>query len=290
MNRGLWLILGMGGLLLVALFYTVYYFEESEPWGQRVAVVRVVGMISMDGYGPSVDPHEIGDMIMEAEANPSVKAIVVEIDSPGGSPVGSDEIARYVEDAEKPVVTWIGDVGASGGYWVAASGDYVMAHPMSLTGSIGAYSMVVTIPGLLEKWDVGTETIKSGKYKDIGSPFRNMTEEEKAILQEMIDEIEVEFVDHIAENREMEVEDVRKIADGKPFSGRKALEYGLVDELGNREDAVRKAGELGGIVGEPEIIVLEIEAPLFESLFTKISENIGYGIGSGLKDGFINIQ
>jgi len=290
MNRNFWLIVGAGALLVFALFYTVYSFEDSEPWGERVAVVRVVGMISVDGYGARTNPQDIGDLIDKAEENPSVKAIVLEIDSPGGTPVGSDEIARHVEDAEKPIVVWIADVGASGGYWIAASGDYVMAHPMSLTGSIGAYSMVITIPGLLEEWDIGSETIKSGKYKDIGTPFREMTGEEREILQDMVDDIHTEFVSHIAEQRGMSVEEVEAIADGRPFSGREALELGLVDGLGNREDAIDKAAELGGISGEPEILVLEVSEPFFNSFFSKAAENIGYGIGAGLRDNLIRLQ
>lgn len=290
MNRGFLLIVAAGVLLLAALFYTVYAFDESEPWGERVAVIRVVGMLSVDGYGPSVNPQDIADLIEAAEENPSVKAIVIEIDSTGGSGVAADEIARYMRDAEKPVVTWIGDVGASAGYWVAASGDYVMAHPLSLTGSIGAYSMIVTFPGLLDRYDVDVEMVKSAEYKDIGSPFRNMTGEEREILQEMIDYVVDEFVIYVAEQRGMEVEEVREIADGRPFSGKKALELGLVDGLGNRKDAVNKAAELGGIVGEPEVIVLEVSEPLFGSIFSKAAESFGYGLGAGVNDNLITLQ
>ena len=279
-------IIVCAALLVSSLVYTFFSIEGTEPWEEKVAIVRMVGTISPSELGQTVNPRDVKELIREAEENPSVKAIVIEIDSPGGSPVSSDEIARAIKDAEKPVVAWMGDVGASGAYWVASAADRVVAHPMSITGSIGAYSMIFTISGFMEEYGLDAEVVKSAEFKDVGSLFRNATPEEIAIFQEIVDEIHEEFVQEVAGNRGLEVEEVRKLADGKPFTGKHAKEVGLVDELGNLEDAIQLAAELGGIVGEAETVVLEMEKPFLPYLFSKVSENFGYGFGSGIAQNF----
>ncbi|MFH1786839.1 MAG: signal peptide peptidase SppA [archaeon] len=264
-----YLVLIVVGLLFIgSVTYSYMAFTDGFPWGDKIAVIEINGPIDFGPMQNGVAPVQIASLIKEAEENPSVKAIVLEINSPGGSPVSSDEIARAVRDAEKPTVAWLGDIAASGGYWIAASADKIVAHPMSVTGSIGAFSLLVELSDLMDDVGVNVEYIQSAEYKSLGSPFHNATDEEKQILLDMVLEIHEQFVQTVAESRGMDVEAVRKIADGRPFSGRTAYELGLVDSLGNEQDAIELAKELGGVEGEPEIIRMQPKKPLFLDLFS----------------------
>lgn len=187
-----------------------------------------------------------------------VKAIVLDINSPGGS-IGSVQelyslIGRIRRESKKPVVALLGDVAASGGYYVAAACDKVVAYPGTLVGSIGVIFQHGNIEGLLKKLGVQSGVIKSGKMKDIGSMTRPMTPEERALLQALIDDAYGQFVAAVAEGRRMPEGKVRPLADGRIFSGRQALEAGLVDKLGDHDDALMLAGELGGIAGRPRVV------------------------------------
>jgi protease-4 len=186
-----------------------------------------------------------------------VKAIVLDINSPGGS-VGAvqeiySNILRVRREKRIPVVAIFGDVAASGGYYIAAACDKVIAHPGSLTGSIGVIFSVTNFEGLLSKIGVKADPIKSGKHKDIGSPTRPMTPEERKILQSLIDDAYSQFVVAISTGRGLPEEKVRELADGRIYSGRQALDAGLVDALGDSQDALELAAKLGGIRGKPRV-------------------------------------
>jgi protease-4 len=186
-----------------------------------------------------------------------VKAIVLDINSPGGS-VGAvqelySQILRVRKEKRIPVVALFGDVSASGGYYIAAACDKIVAHPGTLTGSIGVIFSVSNLEGLFRKIGFKTEPIKSGRLKDIGSPARPMTPEEREILQALIDDAYGQFVAAVSLGRKMPKERVRALADGRIFSGRQALEVGLVDFLGDSTDALELAGKLVGIKGRPQI-------------------------------------
>ncbi len=282
MNKLAILFLGALLFLVISVMVASAIAFQEEPWAERIAVIPIEGTIVSGraiGVGDA-DAWSVIDSIESADKNPSVKAILIEINSPGGSPVASAEIAGAIKSAKKPTVAWIGEVGASGGYWVASAADKVVAHPMSLTGSIGAYSMVIEAEGLMEKLGLSQETIKSGEFKDMGTPFRNMTDAERALFQETVLEIKKQFVDTVARNRNLSREAVMKIADGRPFLGTKALELGLVDSLGSEKDAVKLAAKLGDTTTEKTLLYSSQANPL-NTLLSQASASLGYGVSKG---------
>jgi protease-4 len=248
------------------------------PAGDAVAVIDLNGMIigraSQQAVSPQqvITPDRVADLLEQAENLSNVKAVVLRVDSPGGSVVASDEIYHMLLDFEKPVVIWMGDTAASGGYYISCGGDYVFAHPDTLTGSIGVISQFINAEELLDEVGVDVMVITSGTHKDMGSLFRDMTEEEREIWNTILDQIYADFVEVVAESRELSMEQVRELADGRIYTGQQALENDLVDEVGLSSDAVDKAAELAGIVGEPQVIELST-TPSFLDMF--------YGFQSG---------
>jgi len=243
----LWVL--FAGFLLVALANLLA--PDLDLSGEdRVAVIRVEGVI-LDAQ------QTVGDLKKFAES-PSVKAIVLRIDSPGGGVVPSQEIHDAVKRVRsknnKTVVASMGTVAASGGYYIAAATDRIIANPGTLTGSIGVIMELANLEGLLKKIGVESVVVKSGQHKDIGSPFRKMNEGDRHILQAVMDDVHSQFIEAVAEGRSLEVGDVRLLADGRIFTGRQAKDAKLVDELGDLEDAIKLAAEMGGIEGEPRVV------------------------------------
>lgn len=240
-------------------------------FGDAVAVIRLDGTITS---GPQdyfttrgITPGRVRSLLDRAAANSSVKAVVVRVNSPGGSVVASDEIYQALLAFEKPVVISMGDTAASGGYYISCGGDHVMAHPDTLTGSIGVISQFLNVEELMDKVGVDAVVITSGPRKDIGSPFREMTEEEKKLWEKIIDQVYEDFVEVVAEARDLPLEDVRELANGSIYTGQQALDLGLVDSVGAREDAINKAAELGGIEGDPRVIELKPTPSFFEIVY-----------------------
>ncbi|KAB2953829.1 signal peptide peptidase SppA [Heliorestis acidaminivorans] len=218
-----------------------------------VVVVRIEGLISGSGGSGGIlatGGPRIIDTLRQISEDPTVKAVVLRINSPGGTAAASQEIAQEVDRLRqkgKVVVTSMGDTAASGGYWIAARTDKIVANPATTTGSIGVIIDLVNLEELYDKIGYRSETIKSGPHKDITSPSRERTVEERQLLQEMVDDIYEQFVYVVAEGRNLPEEEVRKLADGRIFTGRQAQQVGLVDELGNFYDAVEIAADLAGI-------------------------------------------
>lgn len=285
MNKILLILLACAGILILSISLTALIALKQEPWKEKVAVIPIKGQFVEKGFLPGIDGgidiEEIKSFIKDAEENPSVKAILFVIDSPGGSPVVSAELAESVKQARKPTVSWIGDVGASGAYWAASAANKVVAHRMSITGSIGAYTSIIGLEGLLGKYGISEQTIKSGEFKDIGSPFRNMTEEEKKIFQQMVDDINSEFIKAVSENRKKPIEEIKKIADGRPYLGKTAFELGLVDQLGTEKDAIKLAASLGNSTTE-ETITYSKEKGFLAQYIGSSLYYLGYGIGKGI--------
>jgi len=245
---------------------------RSPGVGDAVAVLRLDGAITASTQDylttTGITPERVRSLLERAEGDPAVKAVVVRINSPGGSVVASDEIYRALLAYEKPVVISMGDTAASGGYYIACGGDHVIAHPDTLTGSIGVISQFLTFEGLLDKVGVDAVVITTGERKDIGSPYRDMTEQEKELWEGILDQVYQDFVDVVVEARELPEETVRELADGSIYTGRQALELELVDAVGAREDAIEKAGELGGITGRPRVIELRPQPTFLEMFYT----------------------
>jgi protease IV len=189
----------------------------------------------------------------------SIKAIVVRIDSPGGAVGPSQEIMEEINKTKKvkKVVASCGSMAASGGYYIASAADIIMANPGSATGSIGVIMQMANVQELTKKLGVDFFDIKAGALKDMGSPFKPMTPEEKAVFQSLLDNIHQQFIDDVAKNRKLPVEKVKALADGRVYTGQEAKALGLVDELGNYNDAVARAGRLGGIKGKIHTVCAE---------------------------------
>lgn len=199
-------------------------------------------------FGTStVSSQFIAKSIREADENPRVKAILLDINSPGGSAVASEEIAVAIKSAEKPVVALIRDIGASGAYWAASSADVIVASPLSVTGSVGATASYVEFSELMKKYGLGYERLVSGEYKDSGTPFRGLNENEKALLQEIIGLTGEYFLQSVVENRNLSSAQAEEISSGRIYLGSQAKKINLIDELGGMAKAENLLKERAGI-------------------------------------------
>jgi len=215
----------------------------SEPGDGKVGVVEIDGVIT--------DSKEVLSLIKRFREKDDIRAIVVRINSPGGVIGPSQEIYREIRKTTptKKVVASMGSIAASGGYYVAAATDGIVANPGTITGSIGVIMAYTNFRKVLDKVGMIPVVIKSGEYKDLGSPTKEMTKEERSVLQAFVDQAHRQFVAAVAEARKMDIERVKLLADGRIYTGEEAVKQGLVDRLGNFEDAIQWAGELGGIQG-----------------------------------------
>ncbi|MFZ0932531.1 MAG: signal peptide peptidase SppA [Syntrophobacteraceae bacterium] len=236
------------GVVLTGVIVWLVFGVDLSVKGNRVGLIDIKGTI--------INSQDTLKQITDFRKESSIKAIVLRIDSPGGSVGPSQEIYREIRRTaqSKPVVASMGSVAASGGYYIASAASYIVANPGTITGSIGVIIHLPNLRELFGKIGYQMTTIKSGQFKDIGNPAREITPEEKELLQATIDETYHQFVRDVALARNLPEEHVRQVADGRIIMGEKALELKLVDQLGNFEDAVAKAGEMAKIVGEPEVI------------------------------------
>ncbi len=250
------------GLLALLFFLTIIIalLQKNVPIGDRIALVRI--------EGPIIDSKNAIEEIKDYTKDSSIKAIVIRVDSPGGAVAPSQEIYEEVRKAasKKTVVVSMGSVAASGGYYISSPATRIIANPGTLTGSIGVIMEIPNIEGLMNKVGIKTEVIKSGRHKDIASIFRGRSKEEREILQAVLDDVHEQFIMAVAEGRKMMPDDVRKIADGRVFTGKQAMKIGLVDELGNLEDAIKIASKLAGVKGEPEIVTKKERFSLIQLL------------------------
>ncbi|MBM3471719.1 MAG: signal peptide peptidase SppA [Armatimonadetes bacterium] len=246
--------------------------------GDTIGVISVEGIITGGGsispfFGATAGSDNITALFREAAKDDVVKAIVLRIDSPGGSAAASQEIYEAVEDYRqrtgKPVVASMSDVAASGGYYVAAPCSKIVALPATLTGSIGVIFETLEYHELLKKVGVKGNTMTSGPHKDMGSPFRAMTGEERKLFEAMIEDVYDQFVTAVADGRKMDKAKVKKLADGRVYTGRQAKEIGLVDELGSFRGAIKIAAEMARIEKEPTVKFYG-RMTLFEALFGEV--------------------
>lgn len=253
-------------LLFISLFLTI--FQKNIPIGSKLALIRI--------EGPIMDSKGTVDELKEYTKDKSIKAIVLRIDSPGGAVAPSQEIYEEVKKAvaKKKVVVSMGSVAASGGYYISAPATRIIANPGTLTGSIGVIMEIPNIEGLMNKIGIKTEVIKSGRHKDIASAFRAMGKEERGILQGVMDNVHEQFMKAVSEGRRLRIEEVRKIADGRIFTGEQAKTYGLVDELGTLEDAIKTAATLAGIKEEPEVVSKKDKLSVIDILRNKFPKEM----------------
>lgn len=249
-------ILGITLLVFVGILSGVFSLgfqflfgdERSFHLNGKIGIVPIEGIIS--------DSEKVVEQLQDFADDQGIRAVVLRINSPGGGVAPSQEIYQAVLELrkKKKVVVSMGSVAASGGYLVAAAADRILANPGTLTGSISAVIHYANVEELMKKIGVSSFVIKSGKFKDIGSPTRKMTEEERALVQGIVDDIYDQFVQVIAVNRKIPLQNVMKLADGRVFSGRQAKELGLVDGLGGLQDAVNLAASLAGMEGKPNVV------------------------------------
>lgn len=256
-------VIGLGVLSLINFLVP----DLDLSTGDRIALIRVEGVI--------LDSQTTIEDLKRFSENPSVKAIVIRIDSPGGGVVPSQEIYDAVKRVRnknnKAVIASMGSVAASGGYYIAAATDRIVANPGTLTGSIGVIMETANVEGLLQKIGVEGVVVKSGKYKDVGSPLRKMSSDERGLLQAVMDDVHKQFIEAVAEGRSIEIRAAQALADGRIFTGRQAKEAKLVDELGDLEDAIELAAEVVGIEGEPKVVEPRRRFSLREILDSKLS-------------------
>ena len=279
-----------GGLFLIffAFLWLAYGAVRGESprlaSGPRIGVVDVKGPIGM-GRG-SVESEPVLKLLKRYGEDSDMKAVVVRIDSPGGAVGTSQEILdglrRMAED--KVVVCAMGNLAASGGLLVAMGCDRIVAQPGTLTGSIGVISTFPNVNGLLKKIDVQMNTVTAGKLKDAGSPFREFSEADRSYWQELANRIHRQFIQAVAEGRDLPVEQVEKFADGRVFTGEQAVELGLVDELGGFQDAVDLAKELAEIRGEPRLIFPPDERSRFlEELLGGMAQKVAQAVAEAVR-------
>ena len=284
-KRTVWTALALLGLLVVAVIGVSLLISMTldSGWlgGEKVGVIRIEGVIT--------DSRETIDELRRFRDNPSIKAVVLRIDSPGGGVVPSQEIHAELLKARKDgrlkVVASMGNLAASGGYYIAVATDKIVANPGTLTGSIGVIMELANVQGLLEKVGVQSVVIKSGRYKDLASPFRAMSAEDRALLQSVLDDVHDQFIRAVATGRALKVEQVRDLADGRIFTGRQARTAKLVDELGDLQDSIKLAARLVGIEGEPRVV-----EPGKRFSFRDLLDNFFWGQGAQLVPSRINLK
>jgi len=273
---------------LLSYSIATFAFGASADIGDKVAVIPVKGMITLEGgtsfLTPLVSGNDLASQIKDADENKNVRAIVLEINSPGGTVLGSKVVADAVKNAEKPVVAVITETGASGGYWIASQADYIIADELSFVGSIGVLGSHLEFAGLLDDFNITYRKLTTGEYKDLGNPYREMTEEEEVLIMQRLDGIHDFFVTEVAYGRNMSEEDISELANGLFYLGYEAKDLGLIDDLGNKDYAIDIAKEIAGIT-DGSIKEYGEQEGMFDFLkkYTSYSSFlIGQGIGSVL--------
>lgn len=278
-------------IIWIALFVIASLIDRDDgskrDGSDKIAIVPIIGEITTSGSSSFPVPSEgasstsIINSLEKAEKDKNVRAIVLEINSPGGTVVASEEIANKVKSMEKPVVAWIREIGASGGYWIASGADSIVADPLSITGSIGVIGSYLEFSRLLDKYGIRYEGLTTGKYKDLGSPFKELTQEERGLLLSKMNIIHDAFVDEIARNRNMPRDRAESLSTGIFYIGKEAKEIGLVDKLGGKDVAIQTAKELAGIEDAEEIRYEERKGliEILGQLVSYQSYYLGRGIG-----------
>ncbi len=242
--------IGMIVVILAFFFFILFLTGHELPFGDRIGVVEIKGVITQSA--------NVIEQLQRYLDDDGVKAIILRIDSPGGGVGPSQEIYREVIKAKtktgKKVLVSMGSVAASGGYYIACASDLIVANGGTITGSIGVVVEFTNLEDLLKKIGVKGFVLKSGEHKDIGSPFREMSPEEKKILQDVVDNTHQQFIQAVATGRKLDRAKVAEIADGRIFTGEQAKQLGLVDRLGNLQDTIDIAAQMVGIVGKPSVI------------------------------------
>lgn len=279
---------------IIFIFFFASFFalpvDFQIPKG-NIALLSLNGIITVGDNIPSffdsgsVSSTKVVKIIEEIKKTPEIKGVILEINSPGGSPVASSEIGNAIKDLNKPVVAVIREMGASGGYWIASAADKIFANELSITGSIGVTASQLAFPELLKEYNITYRRLVAGKYKDAGSPYKKMTNEEKALFQNVLNLTYDSFIKEIANNRNLPIEKVKELATGFVYLGKEAKELGLIDELGGRKEAIDYLEKKLNITAE--IAEIKSQPGFFGALGASISK-FGFSIGQGFGESIIN--
>ncbi len=262
--------------LVIAILLISWIMQLSCNFGgNKVAVISLNGPIQSERggllfSGSVISPQLVRNELSRAKSDPAVKAIVLRIESPGGSVAACQEILSEIEQVKKPIVVSMGTVVASGGYYISAKADKIVALPGTLTGSIGVIAEVPNIKGLYQKLGIEIEVFKGGKHKDMYGGLRELTPEERGLMQVLTDQLYDQFVQVVAEGRHLSEEKTRELATGQLYTGVQAKELGLVDELGGISTAIDVAARLAGIE-KPKVEYYKREAPSLLSFLLGVS-------------------
>lgn len=273
-----WLLGIFSFLAVIVLFFVfsiVMLFNESDTEDISSGTAGTIAIVEVNE--PIVTSERIVNQIKRYRENTSIRAIVLRVESPGGGVSASQEIYQEIKKTReygKPIVVSMGAVAASGGYYIAVGASKIVANPGSITGSIGVISQFMHVNELFEKIGITSTTIKSGKLKDSGSPFRKPNDDDKKYFQEMIDDVYDQFVSTVAEERKLDKSLVKKYADGRVFTGRKAYELKLIDTLGTYQDAIKIAAGLAEIYGTPRVIKDRKKEKLSDLIFGEVRNEL----------------
>jgi protease-4 len=305
MKKLLYIITILAALFLTATLVSLFIkdtsfsmpdiFDSISASEKKVAIVPISGIIASSGSasildtGKIITPNEIERYIDSIKQDSSVDAVIFVINSPGGSPVASKDIADYIKTINKTKYAVIEDTGASGAYWVASSCDKIYANPMSVTGSIGVTSSYIDFANLMNKYGVDYNSLIAGNLKDMGSPYKNLTNQEREIFQKKINIVHDYFIKDIAKNRNISEEKVKALATGEFYLGSEAKTLNLIDEFGSKQTVLE---QLKTELNATKITPVEYkESESLLSYFTKASAyEIGRGIGASLSSYAINTQ
>jgi len=275
-------VVAIAGLLVFffILFYMIGQFTSRSgsgkfAFGDKIAVIEIRGVITQSSG--------IIEELRQYDEDAGVKAIILRVDSPGGGVGPSQEIYREIQKIrsgqKKKIITSMGSVAASGGYYIASASDFIVANPGTITGSIGVLMEFTNIEELFKKIGIKGVVLKSGEHKDLGSPFREMTPEEKKLIQSVIDNVHQQFIQAVMEGRKLDRSKVEPVADGRIMTGEQAKQLGLVDQLGNLQDAIETAARMVGIEGKPVVIYPKRKFSLFDLLIEGITEAVLKALG-----------
>jgi protease-4 len=283
------LLLVVLGMMLFATALAVYAIYILTYPQECVGVIEINGVISTETssgglFGtPTIGSGDVVKQIQEAESRGEIKAVVFEVNSPGGSVVASKEIYEAVRDLRKPKVAYFREVAASGAYYISAGTNYIISEPDALTGNIGVVATFEDMSGLFEKLGINYTIFKSGELKDMGSPYRPASEKEKELMKQIINEVFDEFKKVVIEGRgsRLNMEKFEEILDGRILTGRQALSVGLVDEIGNENEALKLAAKLGRMTptNKPRVCRLSSRNPV-EEIFGEIADGVVYFVRS----------
>ncbi|MEM2138608.1 MAG: signal peptide peptidase SppA [Candidatus Woesearchaeota archaeon] len=273
--------LAMIFFVILGISFLMPFFETDINYGKNIAIIPMYGVISVsegDMFSSDVISSDaVIKKIEKAENNKEIKAIIFDINSPGGSPVATDEISQKIKSLKQKNITTISvirEYGASGAYWIASSTDYIFANRMSLVGSIGVIGSYLDFSGLLNRYNITYQRYVSGNLKDMGSPFKQASEEEKIVFQKMINDLNEIFINEVSENRNLSVDYVRELATGQVYLGIEAKELGLIDEIGSKQDAIKLIEKKTNI--SANIIEYKESKSIFDNFLNAIS-NIKIG-------------